>query len=352
MVLSLALILGLISAGIGLLVGNVIFGEVSESVICPSGGGGSGQPIGSESTNQGTLGTSANGKYYENDVLTTFQSVTGAINEGVYQEGTATIESQGEIRFGTPSQWGFLHRGNTGSNITSINFWLKGDVDGAPEYPILQNIEEPSDQTNAIYLYTQGTALRIVIDEDTNTIVSTSLGSGSRPPDDASWHMVTLIMNKGNDTGVDSFATVWLDGVRKTTAGSATTNIPFTGTGADSDQGLIWGSEKGKSAVTENGFALDDITVWNGYQLTQSNINSLYNGGAGSSAGSTGSNISPSFQKLHVTFDTGTFSSPVQSTSGTQECQNAKDTAWLVIGILPVALFFIVFAIFSTFNKF
>jgi len=32
---------------------------------------------------------------------------------------------------------------------------------------------------------------------------------------------------------------------------------------------------------------------------------------------------------------------------GSTECQNAKDTAWTVIGILPVALFFALFAIFG-----
>jgi len=32
---------------------------------------------------------------------------------------------------------------------------------------------------------------------------------------------------------------------------------------------------------------------------------------------------------------------------GNTECENAKDTAWTVIGILPVALFFALFAIFG-----
>jgi CDP-diglyceride synthetase len=32
---------------------------------------------------------------------------------------------------------------------------------------------------------------------------------------------------------------------------------------------------------------------------------------------------------------------------GSTECENAKDTAWTVIGILPVALFFALFAIFG-----
>ena len=32
---------------------------------------------------------------------------------------------------------------------------------------------------------------------------------------------------------------------------------------------------------------------------------------------------------------------------GTAQCEDAKDTAWTVIGILPVALFFALFAIFG-----
>jgi len=35
------------------------------------------------------------------------------------------------------------------------------------------------------------------------------------------------------------------------------------------------------------------------------------------------------------------------ATHGTTECEDAKDTAWTVIGILPVALFFALFAIFG-----
>lgn len=38
---------------------------------------------------------------------------------------------------------------------------------------------------------------------------------------------------------------------------------------------------------------------------------------------------------------------PLSSERGQTECQNAKDTAWTVIGILPVALFFALFAIFG-----
>jgi len=36
---------------------------------------------------------------------------------------------------------------------------------------------------------------------------------------------------------------------------------------------------------------------------------------------------------------------------GSEQCEQAKDTAWTVIGIMPVALFFGLFALFSSFGK-
>ena len=41
------------------------------------------------------------------------------------------------------------------------------------------------------------------------------------------------------------------------------------------------------------------------------------------------------------------FANGTDAEFGTTECENAKDTAWTVIGILPVALFFALFAIFG-----
>lgn len=43
-----------------------------------------------------------------------------------------------------------------------------------------------------------------------------------------------------------------------------------------------------------------------------------------------------------------TYELPVDAEQGAEEFQNAKDTAWTVLGIIPVALFFIVFAVFSS----
>ena len=50
----------------------------------------------------------------------------------------------------------------------------------------------------------------------------------------------------------------------------------------------------------------------------------------------------PAFKAANGTTITGR-----DANFGTTECENAKDTAWTVIGILPVALFFALFAIFG-----
>ena len=95
-------------------------------------------------TNNGTLGSSADAFYFSDDVLSPFViNSTGKIEEAVIQNGTSSLDTQGEIRFGSQAnraQWDFIHRFNVGSNITSINFWLLGDVVGSPEYPILQKL--------------------------------------------------------------------------------------------------------------------------------------------------------------------------------------------------------------------
>ena len=39
---------------------------------------------------------------------------------------------------------------------------------------------------------------------------------------------------------------------------------------------------------------------------------------------------------------------PEEGSFGNIECENAKDTAWTVIAILPIALFFALFAIFGS----
>ena len=42
---------------------------------------------------------------------------------------------------------------------------------------------------------------------------------------------------------------------------------------------------------------------------------------------------------------------PVTDTVGYKECTSAKNTAWTVLGILPITLFFVLFSIFGAFGR-
>ena len=262
------------------------------------GGGGSPAPAGfSQAVNAGTYGSSANGKNYNSNVQGDFVPLAGKIGQSVYQNGTATDGVNGEIRFGTPSLWEFMHRGNVGANLTSINFWLKGDVDGAPEYPIFQTLEDPSVDANGLYAFTQSTGMRLQYMENGLGIGAGFFASGL-PPDDSNWHMLTFIIDKGNATTIgNQFLIYCLDSV--CTEDSNDVINPLTGSGGVPTSTLTFGNEDGASSVTENGFELDEIIIWNGYQLTQSNINSMWNGGTGL----TGIGISTGSQVLRVGFD-------------------------------------------------
>jgi len=159
MVLSLGFILAFIGAAVALLIGILIFSEVSDAIICPAGAGG-GFTIGGDITsydNLGSLGTNGDALYFEGGSSSNFTVTTGKLNEAVLQNGTSDGGTQGEIRLGAggnEAQWDFLHRANVGSNLTSINFWLKGDVDGNPDYPMLTNLDNGAAETDGIFIYT------------------------------------------------------------------------------------------------------------------------------------------------------------------------------------------------------
>jgi len=53
------------------------------------------------------------------------------------------------------------------------------------------------------------------------------------------------------------------------------------------------------------------------------------------------------FSEVSTAIDCPTTSVGNPTGQGSTECEDAKDTAWTVIGILPVALFFALFAIFG-----
>ena len=90
--------------------------------------------------------------------------------------------------------------------------------------------------------------------------------------------------------------------------------------------------------------------LWNGHILSHSDIDDLWNSGSGASA----SSISPSEIVGYYSFDDTTANGVVTTTgsaggggTGSEQCQSAKDIAWSVIGIMPVALFFGLFTLFN-----
>ncbi len=231
------------------------------------------------STNLGTLGSNADALYFENDAPSPFNiNVTGKIKQAVIQEGVASVpDDQGEIRFGLNSsraQWDFLHRFNVGSNLTSINFWILGDVAGAPEYPIFNNMNprSPEFDDNGWMLWAQGTQMCQVLRQDGFSVMSqTCTTTTGVPADDGQYHMVTVLMDKGNTTA--NLSRICIDGSSncQSVFGSA-----FQASDSTAQKPLKYGSNHFVSSLTENTFHIDDLGIWSGYQLTDEDIDTLF----------------------------------------------------------------------------
>jgi len=347
MVLSLAFIIAFIGAAVALLIGILIFSEVSDSLVCPAPAGGGGTVDITGYDNLGSIGSSADANYFDDGDPFNFTSVTGIINEGAFQNGTATGGNEAVIVFApslaVTSDFDFLHQGTTGNNITSINFWMKGDVDGAPAYPVLNTGSSDSGGTGLSVWTQSGTTTYFTIYEGGGTSL-VDQSSIAQIPDDASWHMITYVYDKGNMTS--NFGFMCLDASCTNTG--TIIGTPFSAETNSAANPLTLGGGTGyASGPVENEFDVDEIIIWQGYQLTQSDIDNMYNSGSGA----TGIGIASGSQVLAVTFDEGSQQVVVSGGSGGQgsdECEQAKDTAWTVIGILPVALFFALFAIFGS----
>ena len=275
-----------------------------------AGGGG---PTGVTSfDNLGSLGSNADAFYFQDNIPSNFvQNLTGIVNEAVLQNGTSSLDSQGEIRLGTSrSQFNFLHAGNVGSNLTSIVLWTNGDIEGAPEYPLIDTLNfnagaiQAIAPTDGFYLATiDGNNFILSIRENDIAIQDFELFI-TPPPfiglpinDNGNWHMIAFLMDKGNTT--TGMAKICVDG----SSNCHVTNAPFnqfTGTFNNHQLPLTIGSNSTYFLITENTFNVDELTIWNGYQLTPANIDAMWNSGAGAS--SVG--IGDSFQVVRHTFDT------------------------------------------------
>lgn len=354
MVLSLGFILAFIGAAVALLIGILIFSEVSDSIICPAPGSPATPGVPAIITgfdNTGSFGASGDASYSEADSPSTFVVTTGIIGQGVIKNGTSDLNTNGQIHLGTdPATWEFLNNID-GSNLTSINFWINGDFVGSPWYPIMNTGNGAFNSQPGINLMTQsGTNMLFQLRDQSGHFVSNQVLAGGIPADDSNWHMLTLIMDRGNTTG--TWVRYCLDGTCNDTG--IQTNPFLAGIDTPGQNFTFGGDSTFAGSVTQNTILWDDITIWHGWLLTQAQVNTMWNGGAGSSGGS----IATGTQVVHVSFDVGTeigtgggAGSPGSSGQGNTECENAKDTAWTVIGILPVALFFALFAIFGALGR-
>jgi len=261
-------------------------------------------------TNLGTLGTVADAFYYVSDVKTAVvPNATGKFGQAIFQDGTGTGGTQSEIRLGEfadRGQWDFLHT-LVGSNLTSINFWINGDVDGAPQYPLVDTYDGGAG-IDSFAFFSRGAGNEIDIFESSVNVNSNDPTSKQNlPPDDGQWHMLTILMDKGN---VTSFSRVYLDAELST---PEITNINgiFAGGGGIADRPLTIGGDEPVGSVTENAFNIDDFAMWQGYQLTDADITALFSGflteGVAGVESVCDSAIGESFRVGCYTFDTVDF---------------------------------------------
>src|SRR3990172_1490109 len=197
--------------------------------------------------NAGTFGSSADGIYFVNNIETNFVDITGIINQGVRQ-GSGGQESEIRYDFDGTSAWNFLHT-LSGDNKTSINFWVRGDID-QPDSVTL--IDTTGGSNNGFVLYTDTGEINLYLLEESTEIIYGIFSLGI-PPDDSNWHLISLMMDKGNTT---NFAKLCIDG--STNCQSLNIDNQFSGSGSDADYTLTIGSSHFTS--TEFEFDVDDVT--------------------------------------------------------------------------------------------
>ena len=234
----------------------------------------------STAPNLGTFGSTATGKYFEPDTNSTSRdfivNASGIINEAIFQDGESTLGSRAEVRFGESadrSQWDFLHKVNTGFDKTSINIWINGDVIGGAEYPILDTIIDtdnvPADN-DGMYFFTQPGAGTIVFLVNNGQSVVTGSHS-SIIANDGQWHMISVIMDKGNTTS--SWGTICLDATDCQSFAGNAGNLATSGVGT-ANVTLTLGSRHNSDGMSlvENAYNVDDLTIWQDYILTSSDM--------------------------------------------------------------------------------
>src|SRR3990172_6981855 len=271
----------------------------------------------------------------------------GKVGDGAVFVGDVGADANAELEIGfsenaVTEEWTFLHSelGNFGAVYGySINLWLKGqwtDLFGTNFVPILSDLDtEPLFATDGMVLGINGTGeifykLATDIDSPFNEVTST-LGGLT----DNTWSMVTIVVNQEPQPPfTNSELTIRIDAtcqiVKNTGAFDKQFFIPNRLTIGN---GLYMDDFISLNVFAEKiDFNIDQLCIWKDHQLIQSEINTLYNSGAGTTCGTVSGSGGGGGSEAQV---------------GSEQCQQAKDISWTVIGIIPVALFFSLFAIFS-----
>ena len=284
-------------------------------------------------TNTGSFGGSAT--YFEDDIETPFISITGILNQGIFQKGQFGVGAgeDGYIQIGSPSQWSY--HTTSGPQLTSFNFWIKGDVatfsgGGEGNNALISTMNAGTGDTDGIILSTVEDGMNLVIKENDNYVENTYFDGQILPPDDGEWHMITLTMDKSKFDGtLQDWAILCVDTSCK---GNNDITGTFTGDGNTAPNTLTIAGLHYVENPFDMQYGIDDLSIWHGYILTPIDISNLYNSGVGQ----VGSSIQPASQVVSLSFDTLSAGSgigigmdgPTPVDSGTYSIQESIPAGW------------------------
>ena len=217
--------------------------------------------------------------------------IAGHIGDGaIFVDGNQG-EGQFEIGFSDPNrieQFSFLTSNET--DTYSINFWINGTWSGiggggGGVLPLISNTGQ--DGVDGIFIGVDdgGDIIFDIKSDGTEPFDEATAGSASLTDD--VWSMVSIIMEKSNVTNT---AKICLNGDTGGTCDLLDRDAPFT-TKTVFENRLSIGDQNPDSfdsiltSVDHRFFAMDELCIWEDYKLTTTDINALFNSGAGIECG-------------------------------------------------------------------
>ena len=174
-------------------------------------------------------------------------------------------------QFGTKTDWNFLH--TTGATWT-INVWLKFDATVAGNKQLFDNTRA-ADSTIGLNIRTQASdKFRVIIPRGVGN--SSTLDTDNNPnlpiPTDNEWHMYTFRWDQSSGNGVLTYNTDASNEVTANGSGNGTTTSDCT------DSPRLFSLSNSVSGEVDAEIA--EMSIYNTV-LTDANLTSLYNSGAG-----------------------------------------------------------------------